>query len=471
MGCRRGKVVRVSQIDFRENQSGAPLRRILGTSFGLAICIGGAVGVGILRTPGTIAGQISFVRLALILWAAGGLYALAGANTLAELATALPEVGGGYVYTKRAYGDFLGFSGGLNDFVLSCCGAAYSSIAASEIAGTLIPALSTRVNLGALIILAIVAAINWIGLRAGELSQKLISFAKVAGLLMLAAGCFWIGAGQSYHAPDLFASATHKPLGAAAIALTFAAIMETYAGWNSPVYFSEENKNPTRTIPRGLFLGVAAIAVVYVLVNAGLFYALPVETLAQSKLPAADAATLMLGATGGRAIAVLALLAIVGIINAQILYVPRVLFAMSRDGFLPATLMKLNRGGTPNIALALTALVIGAFAVSGSFEALLAIAAFLGIAGDTVIYVSLFVLRRREPALPRPFRARLYPIVPGLVVLGGIALLTLYVVGNPLNSLASLAILASFYPLFLISRKMRRVMADSDNITFTPPDF
>ena len=113
------------------------------------------------------------------------------------------------------------------------------------------------------------------------------------------------------------------------------------------------------------------------------------------------------------------------------------------------------------MALALTALLIGAFAVSGSFETLLAIAAFLGMAGDTLVYVALFVLRQREPSLRRPFKAFFYPVVPALVVLGGLALITLYVVGNPLNSLVSLAILASFYPLFLISRRMRTSAEDA----------
>jgi len=325
------------------------------------------------------------------------------------------------------------------------------------VAGSLFPAIAAHVNLAAIGILAALATVNASGLRAGDASQKLVSFAKVAGLLALTFGCFWIGSGQSYSPPQLFGTGQH-PLRFAAIALTFAAIMETYAGWNSPVYFSEESRDPSRAIPRGLLIGVAAIATLYLLVNAGLFYALPVEVLAKSRLPAADAATLMLGSAGGRAIALLSFLAMIGIINAQVLYVPRVLFAMSRDGFLPVRVMRVNRGGTPVFALAVTALVICLFAISGSFETLLAIAAFLGIAGDTLIYLALFVLRRKEPSLVRPYRARFYPVVPALAVMGGIALLALYVLGNPLNSFASLAILASFYPLFLLSRRMGRAV-------------
>ena len=206
-----------------------------------------------------------------------------------------------------------------------------------------------------------------------------------------------------------------------------------------------------------------AVTIVYVLVNAALLYALPLQTIAGSKLPAADAAVRLFGISGGRVIAVLALLSIIGILNTQVLYIPRVLFAMSRDGFLPRRLETVNRGGTPAVALALTSVLIAAFILSGTFETLLAIAAFLGIAGDCVISLAVFVLRRREPDLPRPYRALGYPVLPALVLIGGAVLVVVYIAGNPLNSLISVSILAATFPLYLLTRGSRRSAASLNN--------
>ena len=418
--------------------------------------IGGAVGVGILRTPGMVAGQVGSTWLILGLWLAGGLYALAAANSLAELATALPQAGGGYVYIKRAYGNFLGFAGGMNDFVVSCCGAAYAAVAAGEYAASLMPPFTGHAGIVSLAILLVVTAINWVGLRVGELSQKIVSTMKMVALVLLAGACFILGNGGAFKAPQLLMPATHPWLSVAAVALALQGVMETYAGWNSPVYFSEENVEASRSIPRALFSGVAAVTIIYMLVNAALLYALPLETIAASKLPAVDAATRLFGMSGGQVIGVLALLSIIGILNTQVLYIPRVLFAMSRDGFLPRRLETVNAGGTPAIALGLTAIFIVGFILSGTFESLLALAAFLGIAGDCVIYLAVFVLRRREPNLPRPYRALGYPILPALVLIGGAVLVVVYVVGNPLDSMISVAIVSATFPLYLLTRGSRR---------------
>jgi APA family basic amino acid/polyamine antiporter len=431
------------------------LRRILGTGFGLAVVVGGSVGIGILRMPGIVAGQIGNVAWILGLWLAGGIYALAGANSLAELATALPEAGGGYVYIKRAYGNFFGFAGGMNDFVLSSCGAAYAAVAAGEYAAGLIRPLAGHPGIAALAILSAVTAINWIGLRAGDISQKIASTAKMVALIVLAGGCFLVGDGGAFKAPQLLHPGANPILGAAAIALALQGVMETYAGWNSPVYFSEENVDASRSIPRALFGGLIAVTLVYVLVNAALLYALPQSTIAASKLPAADAAGLLFGAAGSRVIGVLALLSVIGILNTQVLYIPRVLFAMSRDGFLPRRIEAVNSGGTPAVALSLTSLLISVFIMSGTFETLLAIAAFLGIAGDSVVWLALFVLRRREPDLPRPYRAFGYPLIPALVFLGGLILVIVYVAGNPVDSLISMGILLAFLPIYLLTHRSR----------------
>ncbi len=192
---------------------------------------------------------------------------------------------------------------------------------------------------------------------------------------------------------------------------------------------------------------------IYVLVNAALLYVLPLADIAQSKLPAADAAVSIFGSSGGTIITALALGSILGILNAQVLFTPRILFAMSRHGFLPSQGASVNTGGTPAVALLANVTLAIAFAISGTFETLLAIAAFLSLACDSFCYLALFILRRREPELRRPFRAVGYPVLPAIVLIGAWILLIVYVIGNTMNSLFSIGILLLLYPAFLIIRR------------------
>ncbi len=431
------------------------LLRILGIGFGLAIVIGATIGVGILRTPGMVAANLGSVWLIIGIWILGGVYALMSANTYAELATMLPKAGGGYVYIRRAYGDFFGFAGGINDFILSCCGAAYVSIVFGEYLAALFPAFAGSENIIAVTTLLALALLHWIGLRAGNLAQQVTSLVKVAAFFVLIIACFIFGGNDTATVPQESTVAFANPLALfAAMMLSLQAVMETYAGWNSIAYFSEENTNPGQTIPRALFGGVIVVMTIYVLVNAALLYALPVSQIAASKLPAADAAQLIFGDIGGKIITALALASILGILNAMVLYIPRILFAMSRDGFLPPQAAKVNAGGTPIIALLATISLVIIFALSGTFETLLAIAAFLGVAGDSVVYLALFILRRKEPDLPRPFRAFGYPVLPAIVVIGAWIILIGYLVSNTVNSLYSIGILLLIYPAFLIVRRL-----------------
>ena len=434
------------------------LLKILGVGFGLAVAVGGAIGGGILRNPGIVAANLGSVWLVIGAWTLGGIFSLIGANSYAELATAVPENGGPYVFIRRAYGDFWGFAGGATDYIQNCCATAYLSIVFGEYLGTLVPVLAGRPNLIAIILLLALAVLNWVGLRAGSVTQKITSLAKVSAFLALAVACFVFGSRGSFEAPPVTpVTALPSPLlifGAVALAMN--SVMATYSGWNSPVYFSEENTDCTRCVPRALFGGVALIAFVYVSVNAALLYALPIGTIAASKLPAADFATRLVGDAGGTLITCIALCSILGILNAALMYVPRILFAMSRGGFLPSSISKVNGGGTPATALFLTVAIALAFAFSGTYETLLEVATFLVLTSDSAVYLALFVLRRREPDLVRPYRAFGYPVLPAVVLLGAWFLLGLFVVGNTTNSLYALGILVLLFPFYLVLRAVMR---------------
>jgi APA family basic amino acid/polyamine antiporter len=434
------------------------LLRILGIGFGLAVVVGGMIGVGILRTPGIVAANVGSVWLILAVWVFGGIYTLIAANSYAELGTMLPKAGGPYVFAQRTYGAFGGFVIGWSDWFLNTCATAYLAVAASEYCAALFPALADFVPLVAVAILLFFSVLHWFGVRAGSGAQKLTSLLKVVFFFVLIAACFIFGERQNLAefgqtSKSLFAN----PMTAfVAVILSLQAVVETYAGYNSVVYFSEENTNPSRNIPRSLFGGVLTVTAIYLLVNLALLYVLPVSTIADSKLPAADAASSVFGETGGTIITVLSLVSLLSIVNAIIMQTPRTLFAMSRDGLFSIRAATVNKGGTPAIALILTVLLAIVLAASGTFESLFAITAFMGVTVDCSVFLALLVLRKTEPDLPRPFKARGYPALPLFILIFSVLLLIAYVISNTMNSLFALTIMALSYPIFLIVRTLNK---------------
>jgi len=156
------------------------------------------------------------------------------------------------------------------------------------------------------------------------------------------------------------------------------------------------------------------------------------------------------------------LLSLLGILNVQILSAPRILFALSRDGLFSPKLATVNKGGTPAFALFLTVLISVILAATGTFESLLAISAFMGITVDSSVFLSLFILRKREPDLPRPFRALGFPFVPLIILVGSILLLIAYVISNTTNSIIALTAMAVSYPIFLIVKVLNKKQATGD---------
>ena len=433
------------------------LLRILGVGFGLAVVIGGMIGVGILRTPGIVAANLGSAWLILAIWVFGGIYTLIAANSYAELGTMLPKAGGPYVFAQRTYGAFGGFLIGWSDWVLNTCAAAYLAVAASEYCAALFPALAGSVPFVAVVILLFFSVLHWFGVRAGSGAQKLTSLLKVVFFFVLIVACFIFGEKQNLAeigqtTQSLFAN----PMTAfVAVILSLQAVVETYAGYNSVVYFSEENTNPSRNIPRSLFGGVLAVTAIYLLVNLALLYVLSVSSIADSKLPAADAASSVFGETGGTIITVLSLVSLLSIVNVVIMQTPRTLFAMSRDGLFSIKAATVNKGGTPVFALMMTVLPAIVLITVGTFESLLAITEFFAVTNTILLIGSLYLLRRREPDLPRPFRAWGYPFAPLVMLTAAILLFFGYIVSNLSNSLYAIAALAASYPIFLLIKKTR----------------
>jgi APA family basic amino acid/polyamine antiporter len=429
------------------------LRRVLGVAVGIAIVVGGTIGAGILRTPGIIAATLGHPALILGVWIAGGLLAAMGANCYAELATMLPRAGGPYVFARRAFGEFAGFGVGWADWTVSVCALAALSVPCGEYAARLFPPLAGHEHAIAVGVILTLSAVNWFGLEVGGRAQNVLSLAKVIGLLVIVIGCFMY--------PDTAASSGSSAHSfTAPLILAFVPLMysmqimsETYAGWNSSVYLSEEDRDAPRNVPRALFWGVLAVTATYLAVNVGLLVALPFETLATSALPVADAARILFGGAADRSVTALAMVSVLGTLNVIVMYTPRIIFALGRDGLVPRRAGRLNRSAVPGIALLLTAVPSVLLASGGSFELLFSMTGFLGVAVNAAIYLAYFALRRSEPNLARPYRAFGHPLLPGLVAVISVGLLVGFVVGNPMASLFSVALLAASYPVYQLLRR------------------
>lgn len=442
-------------VEIRAESRGR-LLKILGVGFGLAVSIGATVGVGILRSPGPVAGLLEVPWLIILAWSLGGVYCLLGANYLTELATMIPKAGGFYVYAERAFGRYGGFVVGWSDWLNVALGTAFVSVVFGEYAsGLFTPDLAAGRILFSLAVLIVITILNIIGVRAGSAAQQLTSFLKGAALIVFVVACFAFGRASS---PDAAPSAASTGEGVSVFAaitafvLAFQIILSAYEGWYAPIYFSEEDTDPQRNLPRSIFGGIALITAIYVLVNVALLHLLPMSTLAASKFPGADAMSLIFGASSGKILTVLALLSFVATINALMMSTTRTLFGLGREGLFIAKAAEVNSGGTPVYALGITAGFAIFFSIVGSFELLLAISQFFALVIVILLIISLFILRRKEPETPRPFRALGYPLAPALMWIFAVLLFFGYIISNPYPSLYALAALAGSYPIYRLIR-------------------
>lgn len=434
--------------------------QLLGLGFGLAGAVGGTIGAGILRTPGLVAAQLQQPPLILVAWLAGGLYALLGALCVAELATAIPLAGGWYVYMRRAFGDRAGFTVGWLDWLGHCLGVAWVAITAGEYSVALIPWLPSDPRLIALASLLLFTGVQWLGVQVASSSQQLLSLAKSLAFLALVAACFLVGGSSDSSAVGAaaipFPAGSLSSLGWAGVALVLVQalqpIISTYDGWHSPIYFAEEFEQPEQDLPRSLLGGVVAVTTIYLLVNLALLHVLPLSQLAGSNLPVADAAAVIVGPAGRQVITALALVSVLGLINASFMSAPRVLFGLARDGLFAPPLAWVHPRGTPLPALLVTMVTTSLLVLLGDFDLLLALSAFFYVALYGSGIAALLWLRLRQPLLARPFRVWGWPLTPLIVLCGSLAFLLGALVEDRQRSAWALVLIAAGWPAQALSR-------------------
>jgi len=417
-------------------ETSGQLRRVLGLGFGLAVSVGGTIGVGILRTPGLVAEQLQSPLAILFFWIAGGVYTLLGASCLTELGVMLPQAGGYYVYVRRAFGNAAGFTVGWTDWLMYCSILAYVSIAIAEFLAILSPALLGIVRFLGVSILIGIVLLQWLGIRVSSQFQEVTTSLKCVAFLALITLCLIVPV-RGYTSADTTPLITFTGFVAA-----LQAVVITYGGWQSPLYFIEEDRDPARNLPRTMIGGVLSVMGIYLLVNIALLKVLPMSELSGATLPAADASQVIAGTPGRNLITILSVVSLVPLLNAVMMMGTRVVFAMGRDRLFWSHTSRVNAGGTPDVAMFLTTAIAFTLIATGTFQRLVAMTSFFLMTNYSVCCLAVIVLRRREPELRRPYRAWGYPWSAWTVVVGGVVFLVAMLAGDSFNGLAALGLLA-----------------------------
>lgn len=405
--------------------------------------VGATVGGGILRTPGEIAAVLPAPTLFMAVWIFGGIVTLLGANSWSELGAMIPSAGGPYVYARRAFGDGVGFFVGYADWLNWCIGPVVLVLIVGEYMGGLFPALAPHALLVDFATLGMLALLQWVGVRSGGRAQELTTLLKAIAVIALIVAAFVLPHEELAAAPVVM------PRGAGlivAFGIAMQGVIFTYDAYYSVVYTSEDMLDPGISVPRSMFGGALIIIAIYLLLDLAYLAVIPVSRMAGDPFVAATMARSIFGPAGDVIIRVIMIVSLLGAMNAQLMVMPRVLLAMSRDGLFPRFASRINAGGTPTVALVLSLAVVAAFLLTGSFTAVLAMDSILIVTLYAIAFLTLFVLRRREPDTPRPWRARGYPFLPALTLAIAIALIAAMSAADPRSALVVLLLLLVSLP-------------------------
>ena len=445
------------------------LLKVLGMWFGISAAVGNTIAAGIVRAPGDIAQWLPNVYLFFGVWVVGGLYALSGASSMAELGAAIPRSGGQYNFSRRALGEYAGFIVGWSDWLSTCGTAAAVAIVIGEYSGELIPAMAGHVKLIAVLVIIGFFVLQWRGIKWGSGTQLVTAAMKTFAFVIVVAACFLWG-GHARVAAGTAAVTPSLPSGwplALAILFGLQAVFYTIDGWDGVIYFGEEVRNPGRDIPRAIFGSVATIMGIYLLINAAVLYVLPMPQITGNTFVLGTAAEKIFGPYGDTIIRAIMVISLLSCLNANQLFCSRTLYAMSCDRLFFRSFTRVNPGGTPTLSLLLST-AVGVLFVLGSFEIVIAMLSFFFVANYTLSYWSLFALRKKEPEMERPYRAWGYPWTTGIALFASALFLVASIVPDlkdaltqgkfwpPSPAMLALLILLLSYPVFRLLKRVSR---------------
>ena len=445
------------------------LIRAIGLGSAVLIVVGTVIGSGIFLTTGGMAALIPSASLLLLAWVLGGVLSIAGGLTYAEMGAMFPRSGGVYVFLREAYGPLPAFLYGWSSLLVVISGSiAAVAVGFAEYLSYFVPVFSTSnvvlalpvpwgtfsISAGQLVAaasIAVLGAVNYVGVRSGNMLNVVLTAAKVAALAAIPIMALIGGAVQPAFTP-IVPPDTVRPLASFGIAMI--AVLWTYESWYYVTYAAGEIRNPQRNVPLALIIGVLLLMGIYVAVNVAYLHALTIDEMKGVTRIAEKAATVLIGAGGASFMALTVVVSTFGCNAAGLIGGPRVLFAMARDGvFLPAAGRVHPRYRTPHIAVAALTAWSVILALSGTYDQLFTYVMFSSILFSVAAGLALFQLRRTRPDQPRPYVAWGYPIVPALFVLGSAAFVLNTLFEKPVESIVGLGLLVTGVPVYWYSKK------------------
>jgi APA family basic amino acid/polyamine antiporter len=433
------------------------LRRTLSLRDLIVIVIGTVIGSGIFLTPGAVVQRAGSGGVALIVWTLGGVLSLLGALTFAELGAARPESGGLYVYLRDAFGPALAFLYGWTMFLVIGSGSlATLGAAFPRYVGVFIPLTPVWERVISVLVIVSVSALNIRGTRRSADVQAVATGIKVAVILLLAILLIATSSGRNHSGTWWPSDVSFATVSGGITAMI--GVLWAYEGWQYVTFSAGETLDPQRTFARGIAIGTLALVGIYVFANVGYFAALGVDGVAASRTVASDAASAALGPWAANIVAAVILVSIFSASNGLTLTLPRLFFAMARDGLFLSQLARVHpRFGTPAAAIVGTAIWSSVLVLSGSFEQLLTYVVFMSWLWFALAALAIFAYRKREPDAPRPFRTPGYPVTPILFVAAAMVIVVNTVVSQPVQSLVGLGIALLGIPAYLWWRARRPV--------------
>lgn len=439
------------------------LKRILGTPTAFLIGMGVAIGSGIFRNPGIVAGYLESTWLILAAWMIGGVVALCQGLVSAELATRFPRSGGEYVYLREAYGEFVAFFFGWAYTIFIIGGATgVIALAFGDFACELFAAGTDYAGGFAAAAIVAVTIVNLLGLRAGAGAQNALTILKIVALLaIVAVGLGW---GSSSPAPAASVATSGAPITISVFLAAMLFVFWSFDGTTDAVKMAEEIKDVRRALPRALILSALSIAGLYLLVNAALLRLVPAEEMNDYASVPGEALRRVFGETGRRAVLVVAMLACLGAISSMVLATVRVTFALARDGLTFRFMSRMSKAQAPIPALIVVACFALLLVTNRSFEKALGIYYFAAAVLFGLAYGSLIVFRLREQSFPRnTFRAPAGPLLAALLIIVQFALAVNVALTQPRDALLTTLLLAFFVVLYFVWKRFAKPTDPADS--------
>jgi basic amino acid/polyamine antiporter, APA family len=431
---------------------GERLPRHLGLWSAVAVLVGSTIGSGIFRVPAGVAAQLQQPGPVLLAWVTGGVIALFGALTYAELAAALPRSGGVFAYILEGFGSLPAFLFGWSELAVIRASAlgAISTIFA-EYLGYFVRLTPEQVRWVAAVAVVLVGLLNYIGVHSAAMFMNFITVLKYGALAGLALLAFTAGQGSASH----FTHAWSSGLNLSLLGTALIAIMWTYDGWADLSFMGGEVKDPGRTLPLALILGTAGIVLVYLLLNVAYIYLVPLPEMAGSPLIAATAADRikLFAGMGGAVVSGIVMISCLGALNGSMMTGPRIFFAMADRGLFFRSIARVSpRYQSPSVAIWLASGLGVVYVLLNDFQQL-ADKFILGIWPFYALAIAaVFVLRRTRPELARPYRTWGYPVVPLLFLLASVGMVLNALWTDPVNTGITLGIIAIGIPVYYVWR-------------------